>query len=91
MSFSSKDKMVEFAGGADLLICESSLLQGYGFPEINSHLTAHQAGIIASEASVGCLMLTHFWPHENCENYIIEAKDVFDNVIAAKEGMVIEL
>lgn len=91
MSFLSKEQMVKFASGADLLICESSLLQGYGFPEINSHLTAHQAGIIAREASVGCLMLTHFWPHEPPENYVIEAKYVFDNVIAAQEGIIIEL
>ncbi len=59
-SYSAKDKIVRFAKNSDLLICESSLLRKHGFPEINSHLTAFQAGIIAKEANVGKLMLTHF-------------------------------
>ena len=69
-SFSAKSQLVEFAQKADLLICESSLLTSYGFPEINSHLTAKQAGIIAKEANVGGLVLTHFWPEENPEKFI---------------------
>lgn len=85
-SFSSKDKIVEFAKGADLLICEASLLESYGFPEINSHLTAKQAGIIAKEAKVKELMLTHFWPEELARRYVKEAKKEFKKVIVAKEG-----
>ena len=88
-SFSSKDKLINFSKNADLLICESSLLEEYGFPEINSHLTANQAGIIASEAHVKGLMLTHFWPDELTKKYVNEAKKVFPNVIAAKEGKII--
>ena len=90
-SFSSKDKLIEFSKGADLLICESSLLEAHGFPEINSHLTAKQAGIIAKEANVNTLMLTHFWPEELPENYLNEAKMVFPKVIAAREGQIIDL
>ncbi len=90
-SFSAKDRLVEFAKGADLLISESSLLTSYGFPEINSHLTAKQAGIIANGANVGGLMLTHFWPEELPEKYVEEAKSVFPRVIAANEGQVIVL
>ncbi len=85
-SFSARDKIVEFAKGADLLICESSLLEKYGFPEINSHLTAKQAGIIAKEAQVKKLMLTHFWPEELPRKYVKEAKKEFSKVILAKEG-----
>lgn len=90
-SFSCKDKLVEFAKNADLLICESSLLTSYGFPEINSHLTAKQAGIIAKEASVNGLMLTHFWPEETPENYVEEAKSIFPKTLAAHEGQIINL
>ncbi len=85
-SFSSKDRIVQFAKGADLLICEASLLESYGFPEINSHLTAKQAGIIAREAKVKELMLTHFWPEENTRQYLKEAKKEFKRVVIAKEG-----
>ena len=90
-SFSCKDKLVEFAKNADLLICESSLLTSYGFPEINSHLTAKQAGIIAKEAGVNGLMLTHFWPEETPENYVEEAKSIFPKTLAAHEGQIINL
>lgn len=90
-SFSSKNKLVEFAKDTDLLICESSLLKSYGFPEINSHLTAEQAGIIAKEANVKGLILTHFWPEELPERYVEEAKEVFPRVIAASEGQIIDL
>jgi len=90
-SFSAKDKIAKFAQNADLLICESSLLKSYGFPEINSHLTAEQSGIIARKANVKVLMLTHFWFDEEPEHYVFEAQKVFPRVIAAKEGEVIDL
>ena len=90
-SFSAKDKIIEFAKDADLLICESSLLKSHGFPEINSHLTAEQAGIIARDANVGGLLLTHFWPEELPKMYVEEAKKVFPKVISANEGQVIDL
>lgn len=90
-SFSSKDKLIKFANSADLLISESSLLEEHGFPEINSHLTAKQAGIIAKEANVKGLILTHFWPDEPTKKYVDEAKKVFSKVIAADEGQIIDL
>ena len=90
-SFSAKDRLVEFAKEADLLISESSLLKSYGFPEINSHLTAEQAAIIAKQANVKGLALTHFWPEENIQNYLDEARKFFRNVIALNEGQVIDI
>lgn len=51
-SYSAKNRLVDFSKGADLLICEASLLKEHGFPEINSHLTAYQASTIAKEAGV---------------------------------------
>lgn len=90
-SFSCKDNLEQFAKDADLLICESSLLTSYGFPELNSHLTAKQAGIIAKEANVKGLILTHFWPEELPEKYVEEARTVFSKAIAAQEGKIIDL
>ena len=90
-SFSGKDKLVNFAKGADLLICESSLLKEHGFPEINSHLTAEQAAKIAKQANVKGLALTHFWPEEDVKKYVKEAKGIFKNVIALKEEQIIDI
>lgn len=90
-SFSSKNKLVQFAKGADILICESSLLKEHRFPEICSHLTAYQAGTIAKEANVKGLILTHFWPEEPVQKYASEAKQVFPNVIPAVEGKIIDI
>lgn len=90
-SFSAAERLAEFAKDTDLLICESSLLKEHGFPEINSHLTAQQAGIIARKANARRLMLTHFWQEESIEKYVNEAKQEFFNVIAAREGQVIDM
>lgn len=90
-SYSCKDKIIDFAQNTDLLICESSLLKSHGFPEINSHLTAHQAGTIAQQANASKLLLTHFWPEEPLQNYVNEAKTVFANVTAATEGLILDL
>lgn len=90
-SYSAKSRLVDFSKGADILICEASLLKEHGFPEINSHLTAYQAATIAKEAGVKGLILTHFWPEEPVEKYVCEAKEVFPNVIPAMEGLTIDI
>lgn len=90
-SYSAKDRIAEFAKNADLLICESSLLKEHGFPEINSHLTAEQAAQIAKSANVKALALTHFWPEEDTQKYVNEAKSVFENVVALREGQIIDI
>ena len=90
-SFSAKDRLIEFAKEADLLISESSLLKSYKFPEINSHLTAEQAAIIAKQANVKNLALTHFWPEEKIQNYVEEARKIFKNVIALNECQIINI
>ena len=87
ISYSAKDIIAKFAKDADLLICDSSLLESYSMPEINSHITAKQAGKIAKEANVKQLMLTHFWPMEFQVSYLEEAKQAFPNVVCARESM----
>lgn len=90
-SYSAKDRIVNFAKDADLLICESSLLREHGFPEINSHLTAEQAAEIAKQANVRGLALTHFWLEEDVQKYVNEAKERFKNVVALREGQIIDI
>lgn len=74
-----------FAKDANMLICESSLLIGQPKKEDN-HLYAWEAATIAKKANVDQLVLTHFWPEINKDNYLTEAKEVFNNTIIAEEG-----
>ncbi|MCR5609718.1 MAG: MBL fold metallo-hydrolase [Lachnospiraceae bacterium] len=85
-SYSAKERIIDFVKDADILISEASLLEEYGFPEISRHLTAKQAAIIAKEANVSKLLLTHFWPEEDLMKYEQEAKKVFINTKALQEG-----
>ena len=89
LAFSCHGRIAEFSHGADLLVCESSLLDSYGLPESKGHLTAKQAATIAREAGVKRLLLTHFWPEEDTERYADEARPVFGNVSIASEGMTV--
>jgi len=53
------DSLVSLSKGADILICEAA------FPDEEKtagHLTPSEAGMIAAGASVGKLVLTHFYP-----------------------------
>ena len=85
VSFSNMQSLVEFAKNCDVLICESSLLVRHNFPEINSHLTAFQAGKIAKQANAKKLLLTHFWAEEPLEEYVNEAKINFKTTKALEE------
>jgi len=53
------DAIVELSDGADLLICECSHPNAQKVP---GHASPGVAGRIASEAKVGTLVLTHFYP-----------------------------
>ena len=84
------NSLEEFAKDANLLICESTFLRGQIKSE-DSHLFAYEAGLIAKNANVEKLLLTHFWPEIDKQNYVDEAKEYFDNVEAAIEGKVLRL
>ena len=79
------DKTVDFCKDADLLICESSFLRVHN-SKIKTHLTAYEAGEIAKLSNVKKLLLTHFWPEEDKDLYLNEAKSVFGNAMIAEEG-----
>ncbi len=64
--------LVELARGADLLLCEASLLEGPDLPR-DLHLTARQAAQHAARAGVGRLMLTHLVPWNDPARTLEEA------------------
>ena len=75
----------EFALNANLLICESTFLRGQ-VKNNDNHLFAYEAAKIAKKANVDKLVLTHFWPSIDKQNYVDEARVVFTNTEAACEG-----
>jgi ribonuclease BN (tRNA processing enzyme) len=87
------ETLVEFARGADLLICEGTHLElpeGVS-PERMGHLTARQAGELAAAAGVRQLLLTHLWADLGVVNALREAESAFRPVIVAEPKLVIEV
>lgn len=80
------EQLVDFCKDADLLICESFFVRSHNVNNINTHLHAYEAANIAKKANVKKLMLTHFWPETNKNEYLIEAQEVFSNSLVAEEG-----
>lgn len=66
--------LAAFAGGADLLIHDGA------------HTPARTAAIIAREAVVSRLILTHY-PETKAAQILAEARDVFPNTFLARDGM----
>ena len=79
------DSLVNYCTNSDLLICESSFLRKHNSSS-KTHFTAYNAGLLAKLSNSKKLMLTHFWPEESKDSYLLEAKEVFDNTLVAQEG-----
>ena len=81
------------AENADILICEatySSKLEGKG--EEHFHMTARQAAQLANKSNARQLVLMHFSArYKNTQELEEDARNLFDNVICAKDFMKIEL
>ncbi|MEZ4317520.1 MAG: ribonuclease Z [Myxococcota bacterium] len=84
---------LELARGADLLVCESTYLNEHAREaHDHHHMTARQAAELARDAGVRKLVLTHFSQrYPRAEPFLDEAAAVFPDVVAAKDGMHIEL
>lgn len=78
-------KLIDFCINADLIICESSFLRKHN-SNSKTHMTAYNASILANKANAKKLLLTHFWPEEDKNLYLEEAKENFENVEVAEEG-----
>lgn len=75
--------LVQFAAGADLLLCEATIAEAGSVPI--PHMTAAQAGLTALQAGCGRLLLTHFWCDEREEHCLEAARAVFPRTEAVAE------
>ncbi len=76
----------DLARGADLLLAEASLPESC--TDFRGHMRASEASDLARSAGVGRLLLTHFWPEADTEEYVLHAQAADENlpVAAAVEG-----
>lgn len=79
-----------FAKNSDLLICEATYLKGQ-LRKTDNHLYAYEAGLISQKAQPKKLLLTHFWPEIDKNNYLSEAKEIFPATEIAEEGKILRL
>lgn len=84
---------VVLAKDADILVCEATYTSELEEKaEEYRHLTAKQAAIIASQAGVKKLVLTHFSQrYKNTQELEEDAKTYFSNVLCAKDFMKIKM
>jgi ribonuclease Z len=85
--------LVELAVDVDLLIHEATFLEELAErAKEDGHTTALQAGILAAEANVKCLVLTHISSRYPEPKLVLEeAKQVFQRVIIAEDLMELKL
>jgi ribonuclease Z len=74
---------------ADLLICEASYASDHlDKAEEYKHMTARQAGQLASQSNVRKLILTHFSQrYKTAADILDDAKEIFPNTLAAYDFM----
>jgi len=84
---------VDLAYGADVLICEATFASKHTEKsEKYRHLTAAQAAMIANQANVEKLYLTHFSQrYENTQEIEEDARAYFNNIVCAYDFMKIVL
>jgi ribonuclease Z len=87
------DAAVELAADADLVVCESTFTHDEAhLADAYGHLTARQAATIAREAGARRLVLAHYSQRHPDESvFLEEAREVHDDVVAARDLDVIEV
>lgn len=81
------DALVDQAREADLFICEATFTSEVTV-KMGGHMTAREAGRVATEAGAGSLLLTHLWPTLDPEVAIEDAvKEYNGPVDLAVEGL----
>ncbi|RJQ61911.1 MAG: ribonuclease Z [Desulfobacteraceae bacterium] len=78
------ENLVEIAERADLFICESA------FPDeskVQGHLTPSRAGMIASRARVGKLVLTHLYPECDSADIEKECRKTYNGPLVLAEDL----
>jgi ribonuclease BN (tRNA processing enzyme) len=83
-------KFIEFCKDANLLICESSFYEGQD--GVNAgHMTSVQAGLLAEDANVQTLLLTHLPHFGNHQDLVKQAKKRYNGVVVlATSGFIWE-
>ncbi len=76
------DQLVELARGVDVFLCEASWTHSPKHPP-DLHLSGTEAGMVAAQAGVRELLLTHIPPWTSREDVISEAKAEFDGPVHA--------
>ena len=85
---------LQLAQGVDLLICESTYVQTHQAEAgQRGHMTAADAGRLATEAGAHRLMLTHFSQREPDEQVFIDeaARFFWGPIVAARDGLALRL
>ena len=81
---SSAGRLARLARGADLLICECALPDGWSVPD---HLNAGQVGEIAREAGVGRVVLTHLYPPSQEADVVTQVRERYGGQVSlASDG-----
>lgn len=85
-----KEDIIPIIKGVDLLYHESTFCEDLvAKTGPTGHSTAKQAAQIAKQAEVGRLILGHYSSrYDNLERFEMEARSVFENVVAGREGEV---
>lgn len=79
--------LLDLARGADVLLCEAAIAGERDQHTYPYHLTAREAGRIASEAGVGTLVVTHLVSGIDPDRALEEAADEFDgDLVLAMPG-----
>ncbi|MEW9547939.1 ribonuclease Z [Nonomuraea sp. NPDC050783] len=86
------DAVFELASGVDLLVIEATFLSGEGaLAKEYGHLTAYEAGVVAADAGVRRLVLTHFSERYGFDDepaFVAEARRSYDGeVVLARDLM----
>ena len=78
---------------ADILVCEATYADDLQEKAAEyKHMTSRQAGLLANQANVKKLILTHFSQrYKTLEEIENDAKDVFSNTICAYDFMKIKI
>jgi len=72
-----REELIDIVDGADIFLCEASLMEKDSQHTDKGHLTSKLAGILGQKAKVQQLILTHFWPEYDLEKLAGETREVF--------------
>jgi ribonuclease BN (tRNA processing enzyme) len=85
------DGLICLARNADLFLCEATFTAARLQKGGSNHLSARQAGCIASQAQVKRLLLTHLSPWEDPDELLAEAQTEFPQAELAVEQRTYEI